>query len=246
MSYLWRNLAIGGKPVKIFEPANSERPRFGLLFLPDEDGVTVRGRKSFERPLAELSLACICPTFRPCWWTNRREMEFDAAQTPEQLVLETVLPVFQTRWQLQPPAIGLFGLGVGGQGALRLAFRHADLFRVVAALAPALDCHERYGRGTALDRIYDSKEQCRQDTALLHVHPSKYPPHLFFGIDPADQEWFRGNDRLHEKLAALGIPHEFDFTTAAGGHGWPYFDAMAERALRFVADGLQQESLRLL
>ena len=102
------------------------------------------------------------------------------------------------------------------------------------------------GQGSPLDDMYNSKEQCRQDTAPLHVPPHEYPPHIFFCIDPTDQAWYRGNDRLHEKLIALGIPHEIDFTTRAGGHSWDYFNHMAERVVRFLVAGLEQESRRLL
>src|SRR5260370_734862 len=56
----------------------------------------------------------------------------------------------------------------------------------------------------------------------------------------------RGNDRLHEKMNALGVPHEIDITTRAGGHSWDYFNHMAERVVGFVAAGLEQESRRLL
>ena len=94
--------------------------------------------------------------------------------------------------------------------------------------------------------MYDSKEQCRQDTAALHIHPSRQPPHLFFCIDPADQQWYRGNDRLHEKLNALGVAHTCDLTTQAGGHSWAYFNSVAERVMKFVFSGLEQESRRLL
>jgi S-formylglutathione hydrolase FrmB len=73
-----------------------------------------------------------------------------------------------------------------------------------------------------------------------------FPPHLFFCIDPADAEWYRGNDRLHEKLGALGIAHTCDLSTWAGGHSWDYFNAMAEPAVRFVYAGLQEMSRRLL
>ncbi len=135
---------------------------------------------------------------------------------------------------------------MGGQGALRLAFKHPDLFPVVAALSSAIEYHELYGQGSSIDEMYDSKEQCRQDTAPMHLHPSKFPPHIFFCIDPTDAAWYRGNDRLHEKLSALGVPHQFDLSTQAGGHSWDYFIQMAERAVRFIYQGLEQESRRLL
>jgi S-formylglutathione hydrolase FrmB len=196
--------------------------------------------------VAELRLACVCPHAGRCWWTDRVCSEFDPALTAERHLLDNVLPFFRARWGLIPPAIGLHGISMGGQGALRLAVKQPRLFRAVAAVAAALDYHERYGEGTPLDEMYDSREQCRQDTAVLHVHPSEYPPHIFFCIDPDDAAWYRGNDRLHEKLSALGIAHEIDFTTRAGGHSWAYFNHMAERTLCFLHAGLTQESRRLL
>jgi S-formylglutathione hydrolase FrmB len=55
-----------------------------------------------------------------------------------------------------------------------------------------------------------------------------------------------GDDRLHEKLSALGIEHTCDLSTRAGGHTWDYFNAVAERVVRFLHAGLEQESRRLL
>ena len=65
-------------------------------------------------------------------------------------------------------------------------------------------------------------------------------------IDPDDQPWYRGCDRLHEKLNALGVIHTANLQTRAGGHSWDYFDRMADPALRFLAAGLEHESRRLL
>ena len=130
---------------------------------------------------------------------------------------------------------------MGGQRGLRLAFKYPQRFSVAAGIASALDFYELYGEGTPLDDMYDSKEHARQDTAILHIQPSNYPPHLFFAIDPDDVAWYRGNDRLHEKLSALGVPHVADLSCQAGGHSRQYFDHMAEPALRFVVDGLQQK-----
>ena len=93
--------------------------------------------------------------------------------------------------------------------------------------------------------MYDSKEQCRQDTALLHVPPYNAPPHLYFAID-TDHRWYRGCDRLHEKMSALGVAHTFMLSSEGGGHTWEDFSRMAKSALDFLAGGLDQESRRLL
>jgi S-formylglutathione hydrolase len=240
----WRKEEIGGKPADIFVP--DAKPRFGVLFLHDTDQETLADNPVFTELLNELQLACVCPHGKQCWWIDGICPEFDPKISAERHLLERVLPYFGETWKLHERSIGLFGIGMGGQGALRLAFRHAKTFPVVAGIAAALDFHELYNQGTPLDEMYESKEQCRQDTALLHVPPHDYPPHIYFCIDPADRRWFRGNDRLHEKLNALGIEHRFDYALQGGGHTWEYFGRMAEATLRFVVAGLEHESRRLL
>jgi S-formylglutathione hydrolase len=207
---------------------------------------SLRDHPTFAGLLKEHHLACICPQGQLCWWADRICPEFDRTLTPERFLLDRVVPCFEERWRLAPPALGLLGISMGGQGALRLAFKNPKRFPVVAAISGALDYHDRYGEGTTLDEMYDSKEQCRQDTTLMHIHPSQYPPHLFFCVDPDDERWQRGNDRLHEKLSALGIPHTADLSTRGGGHSWDYFNRMAGPAVRFLVAGLEQESRRLL
>jgi S-formylglutathione hydrolase len=207
------------------------------------------------------------------WWTDRICREFDPHLTAEKFVVDHVTPAVIERWGVTLSRVGLLGISMGGQGALRLAFKYPRRYPAVAAISAAIDYHELYGQGTTIDEMYDSKEQCRQDTAPLHIHPGDYPPHIFFCVDPTDRPWYRGNDRLHEKLSALGIPHEYDLTTPspqpspqrgeganptsplsplgrgqgeAGGHSWDYFNHMAERAIRFIHRGLSASARRLL
>lgn len=241
MSGTWSRVAIGGKPADVFEPSQ-ERPRFGVLFLHDVDGGTLSRHPTLSPVLDAAGVACVCPFGDRSWWADRICPEFDPQVTAERYLLDHVVPFFAARWQIGPPAVGLLGIDMGGQGALRLAFKHPRQLPVVAALAPRIEYDDLYGRGTPLDAMYDSKEQCRQDNAILHLHPSNYPPHVYFAVDPADP-WFRGNDRLHEKMNALGIPHQAEFTP--GIFGLEYLTRM-EPALRFVIVGLETESRRLL
>ena len=242
----WSCVEIAGKPAHVYEPPGVQCPCFGIVHLHGVGLETLEDKPAFTRLFEELKLACVCPHGQRCWWGDRICPEFDGAITPERYLLEQVVPFFRARWNLGPPAIGLQGISMGGQGALRLAFKHPELFPIVAGIASALDYQDLYGEGTPLDDLYDSKEQCRQDTALLHIHPTHYPPHIFFCVDPDDERWYRGNDRLHEKLTALGVAHGFDLTTRAGGHSWDYFNQMAERVERFIVAGLEQHSRRLL
>jgi S-formylglutathione hydrolase FrmB len=243
---MWSEVEVSHHPVDVYEPPGLSAPALAVMFLHGVGLETLRDRPAFTRVFDALELLVCSPKTRRSWWTDRVCAEFDPCISAEQYLLQQVLPFMERRWGVKPPRIGLLGISMGGQGALRLAFKHAALFPVAAAISPAIDYHELYGQGSPLDDLYDSKEQCRQDTATMHVPPADYPPHLFFCIDPTDLAWYRGNDRLHEKLSALGVPHEHDLTTRAGGHSWEYFDYMAERAIRFVHQGLTSYRRRLL
>jgi S-formylglutathione hydrolase len=241
---MWTQVEIAGKPADVFDPP--AKPRFAVLFLHDLDEKTLAGSRAFTAELQLHGLACVCPHGKQCWWLDRICSAFHPDTPPETYLLKHVLPFAEQRWRLEPRRVALLGIGMGGQGALRLAFRYPKRFPVVAGIAPALDFYEVYDLGPPLVEMYESKEQCRQDTAILHLHPTDYPPHIFFCIDPIDRLWYRGNDRLREKMAALGVPHTFGLTTLAEGHTWDYFDHMAGTVLSFLHDSLEEEARRLL
>ncbi len=241
---MWTRETIASKAADVFTPA--AKPRFGVIFLHGIGLETLSDNPVYTALLEKSNLVCVSPHGQRSFWLDRVCPEFDAAITPEQHLLDAVVPYMRERWGFGPRGIGVFGISMGGQGALRLALRHPQVFPVAAGIASALDFHEWYNQGSPLDEMFTSKEQCRQQTALMHIPRNDPPPHLFFAIDPEDVDWFRGNDRLHEKLGALGVPHTIDFTTSAGGHTWDYFNRMAEPTIRFLVDGLEKESRRLL
>jgi hypothetical protein len=92
--------------------------------------------------------------------------------------------------------------------------------------------------------MYGDRESARQDTALLHVHPLNWPRHQFFCCDPADERWFESADRLRMKLGSLGVMFQCDLETTGGGHGFDYYNRMADKTLEFLHNGLERERLR--
>ena len=48
------------------------------------------------------------------------------------------------------------------------------------------------------------------------------------------------------KLWSLGVPHTADLETKGGGHGFKYYNLMAETAVGFLAERLEQERRRLV
>lgn len=240
----WQSTDLAGKRVEYMWP-HSASPRFAVLYLHSFQGEAPSQRTTWTDLFVSHGIACISPSGGRCWWSDRICPEFDEHLSPEAFILENVVPWVQARWNLPPRRLAIFGVDMGGQGALRMAFKYPRVFPIVAAIAPSIEYHELYWSGLALDEMYRSKEECRQDTAPMHINPYDYPPHIFFAADP-DDPWWRGSDRLREKLAALGITHHCDLVTRAGGHTWAYFDSMAPRAIQFLFDSLERESRRLV
>lgn len=199
-------------------------------------------------------LPAIAPRAGRSWWLDRAVTSFDPTVTAEQYVIGPVVAEVERRFGVSPPGIAVVGTSMGGQGALRLAYRHPNLFPVAAAISPAVDFHaamrEAHERpdGELYDTLwetYGDVERARQDTAILHVHPLNWPRHQFFACDPADIHWYDGAVRLQSKLVALGIPHVALLEARGGGHSQEYYDRVSPDVMRFVLERLDQESRRI-
>jgi S-formylglutathione hydrolase len=226
----WSTWNIADHPVDLYSPSTVHS---WMVFLYDTSGKTPKSDASWTDFFEETGLACVCPHGGQSWWSNRVYPQFDPKQSAEQYLIKQLRPWIEQSWK---SGLAIVGCESGGQGALRLAFKYPDVFPVVGALDAAVDHYELHGMGTSLDELYDSREQCRQDGALLHIHPSKHPQAIWFGVSPTSR-WFRGNDRLHEKLSALGVAHEAQLNAAS---------ATPESLRTFLRAALAQQRRRLL
>lgn len=236
----WSLVTIGGKSADVYEPPGTDAYESAVISLDGHGHETPAGDVVFTEQLAAHRLPCVCPHGGRSWWLDRLCRTFDDAVSPLTYVRERVVSWIDDRWNVRPPAIGLLGIGRGGQGALQLAYRDARTFPVVSAISPAVDFHVLHGQGGPLDEMFDSPEAARQQTATLHLHPLNWPPHQLIVCDPADALCHDGCERLASKLSSTGIPFEHDLRSSAGGGGREYYRSMAPRCVAFVAAGLQQ------
>jgi S-formylglutathione hydrolase len=234
----WTETTIGPHSADVFEPSGGADSAIAAIYLHGVHLGRLIDKPAFAEAFNRHGLRVIAPHCGPSWWTDRIYPPFDSTISPEQFVLGPVLDFVAERWNVRPPSVGLFGTSMGGQGALRIGFKHARKFEVVVALAPAIDFHLAWDRYPGIADQYTFPEEARQETATLYAHPWRTPPELYFCCDPRDDEWFEGNERLASKLKALGIRHTSDFETTAGGHGWTYYEAQAPRAIEFLVQGL--------
>lgn len=249
----WSEIEVGGHPCECFDPPGAASG-MALVYLHGVRERRLRDSRGLREAIETAGLRALAPRCGRSWWLDRIVPEFDPAVPPERHVVGPVLAEIAARFSVRPPGVALVGTSMGGQGALRIAYRHPTLFPVAAAIAPAIDFHlalrdlhriadaELFAN---LYTIYGDVERARQDTAILHVHPLNWPRHQWFASDPGDLEWHDGACRLHEKLAALGIPHTALFDPRGGGHGPAYYDAVAPEAVRFVLAALEAEARRL-
>ena len=242
----WSELTIGGHSAFAYEPAAPSPHGFTVLYLHGVRLGRLQDHPEFARLFDQFGLRCLAPVTQRSWWSDRLCAEFDPHVTAERHVIDRVLPWLADHWNVRPPAIALVGTSMGGQGALRLAYKHPQLFPIAAAISPAIDYQLRMEEGDpTLNQMYREPEEARQDTATLHIHPLNWPRHQWFCCDPADYRWHESADRLRMKLYSLGVPYECDLETTGGGHDWSYYAKMAEPAIRFVVDRLERERLRV-
>lgn len=242
----WDEVLVGGHPCDLFEPETPSPHGYVLIYLHGVHLQRLRDKQVFCAEFQRHGVRVLAPMTQRSWWTDRICPEFDPGLTAEQHLLRNVLPYAKERWGAEPPRIGLLGTSMGGQGALRFAYKYPDLFPVSAAISPAIDYQYRWEEGDEmLQRMYPDPESARQETALLYVHPLNWPRHQFFCCDPVDERWWDSADRLRMKLSSLGIPFDCDLETSGGGHSFVYYERMAERAIAFLVRSLERERLRL-
>lgn len=213
MATQWERSDLVGHEFEVFAPED-RRSDVVVLFLPDYGG-RASASDALTASFADRGVAAIAPAGESCWWLDRRERNFDDELTPIGYLLEHVVPFIEVTFNVRSPAIKLLGDGVGGQGVFQLAFRRPRDFPAVAAIDPAIDFHEIYGRGTPIDEIFENREEARQETAILRLHPAGWPRRMRLIADRTGF-WFGGADKLDMKLKSMGIPIETTFVESAG------------------------------
>lgn len=206
------------------------------LFLHGYDGVLPDAHPPFLAALERHELACLCPQGPGCWWTPTVYPPFDPQLSPLEFLRTTVWNWLSESFPAEEiPFRGVFGVEMGGQGALQLAYRYPRQFSRVAAIGPKVNFEEWHGHGTTLDELFPDREAARQQIATLHINPLDWPRHQLLLCDPADVYCHDGVVTLASKLSSSGVPFEQDLETSHGGYGWTYYDAMAERAIAFLS-----------
>ena len=241
----WRERRLTHGACYVWEP-EAAQPAGCVVYLHDQEEFP--GWQSLEQQLATVQpllaargLAGVAPRAPNAWWCDRRYPPFSPGTTAERFVLEEVRSEAIPRSSGELLRTALLGVGMGGQGALRLAYRHPQTFPVAAAVEPHIDFQNWLQAGSsALRTMFRDAEDARQETATLHIHPLNWPRHQWFSCSPKEPDVFEGVDRLRMKLSSLGVPFQCALPTGADAA----IDVQLHAAMDFVAERLQQEARR--
>jgi S-formylglutathione hydrolase FrmB len=143
----------------------------------------------------------------------------------------------------------LFGVSMGGYAALRIAFKHPDLYRAAATHSamllekpPSAGQGARTGQMAAFHNVFgdpiDTALWAASDPLELarKVDPETAPS-LYFDCGSADRYGLAaGNGALHRRLSERGILHTYAINP--GDHGYEYVLSVIEDSLRFLSKAL--------
>ena len=240
----WRKAFVAGKEVQIYYPRGVDsapvlRP---VVYLHGHSGAPIWGRAAFERVADEHGFVYICPRGGVSWWTDHPHPSFDPTLSAEDFVVERLAPYIRTSLdpRVTTRTLAITGISMGGQGSLRLAFDHPELFPIVVSIAAAIEFDSAFDNWPEIREMYGTREAAQADTATRHVHSSLRPRKICLLADPRDRDWIEGNRQFEKALAEQGIPHECDFKTSKGGHVWGYFDVVAPQMGRFIAKAFEE------
>jgi len=116
------------------------------------------------------------------------------------------------------------GLSMGGHGALFLGLRHSNIFGAAGSMSGVVDLKESGNRFEISQRIGDTIKYAKNwhDFTVINLIENYSSTDLKIIFDCGDEDIFiGGNRRLHQKMAALKIPHEY--TERPGKHNWDYW-----------------------
>src|SRR5258707_1325730 len=143
----WSTHTVAGHPVDVYLPPRRNEHGYVVIYLHGLRQNRLDGQQAFMREFDRYGLAVVSPWTKRSWWTDKICREFDPNISAQKHVLSNVLPFVQSELGAAPTKIALLGTSMGGQGALRFAYKFPDKFPVVAAISPAIDYQLRYNEG---------------------------------------------------------------------------------------------------
>ena len=145
----------------------------------------------------------------------------DGRQPVESVIIKDLIPHVSATYRAIPrrEGRGVEGFSMGGYGATHLGFKYPEVFGVVSNLAGAVVDWEFFaraaggGRRDAIHRVFGTREHFDENhpRSLASKNADAIRGNTFVRIvvGEEDRKSYGPNQRLHELLVRLAVPHEF-------------------------------------
>lgn len=195
-------------------------------------------RSSLARYAAEHRLIVVTPEGGRGWYTDGA-----AGERHESHLLQEVIPDVDRRFRTvaHRRGRGVAGYSMGGYGALKLGFRHPELFVFAGSTSGALDAASRTDDESIAQTFGEPGSTVRAENDLPRL-AREFPEARrgalpFFYLDCGlGDPWLAANRDFAVVLAERKIAHEF--RQLPGGHTWPYWDKQVQEILKLAAERL--------
>ncbi|MDA7950331.1 MAG: esterase family protein [Pirellulaceae bacterium] len=238
----WEKRNLSGRDYILYCPSGCTQL---VLYLHDTAITPHWLEKPWQTMLEKHSFGCLIPIDKMSWWTN--QIRPHEEESTENWLIQKLLPSVEAELQsfaLAPVHWALLGNEMGGAGILRIGYKYAQKFHVLAALSPTIDAYQLFNDPQfGLNQLYPNAEALRQDSPLQWLKPFSTPRYQWVGTDPLDSFWADGAQRLKTKLSASGVRATLDLETTANGHRANYFRKQLPTVGQFLSDSLHQVAL---
>jgi S-formylglutathione hydrolase FrmB len=170
----------------------------------------------------------------------------------ESLVTRDLVAHVEKAYRAVPRREGraLLGISMGGYAALRIALSRPEVYGAVAAHSavvleqvPTAAGGASSGHLAAYHRAFGDPIDAALWTAsdplaLAEKADPRRTPALYFDCGSEDRYGlFKGNEALHRRLEARGVPHAF--ALRPGNHGYEYVRSVLAYSLRFIGAAIR-------
>ncbi|HEX8285270.1 MAG TPA: alpha/beta hydrolase family protein [Pyrinomonadaceae bacterium] len=183
-------------------------------------------------------LIVVTPEGGKGWYTDA-----PGGEPYESHLLRELLPDVDLRFRTNPNrrGRGVAGYSMGGYGALKLGFKHPELFGFAGSTSGALDAASRADE-ESLVRVFGEPNSAARFENDLPRLAREFPeerrgalPFLYLDCGLGD-DWLGVNRAFAATLTERRIAHEY--RQRPGAHVWPYWDEQAREILRVASDAL--------
>ena len=135
------------------------------------------------------------------------------------------------------------GLSMGGHGALFIAWRHPEIFAAAGSMSGGVDLNESKNKFEIVKVLGDTLQYANnwKNYSVINLVETKLTDSLSIVIDDGiDDIFIAGNRKLHQKLLALNIAHEY--IERPGNHSWDYWKYAVHYQLFFFKNFFKSHS----